>query len=501
MSDKTRIAVRKIQFFYPLVLIFFWVSMAYADQLVKKPNVSGQFYSADPKALSHQIDEFLKKVDIQPSEKRVEVVIVPHAGYVYSGAVAAYAYKAASKTPYRTIVVIAPSHHVGFAGASVWPQGSFETPLGSIPVDQDFATDLIARSKEFEFVPTAFAKEHSLEVQLPFLQKVFADFKIVPIVMGQPGIEGCALLAKALRQTIGDRQDVLIVISTDMSHYHSAHQAKNMDQKAIRLVQELNVQEFWEGCATKAIELCGFLPVATAMLYAKDKGLQVDILRYADSGDVSGDKQAVVGYFSAVFVASVQDKGSQRGIKDELTKEQKQKLLEVARKTIFAHIQDGKVFDVKEKDPRLLQEEGAFVTLHKHGRLRGCIGNIFGRGPLIETVRDMAIASATQDPRFRPVSKDELRELEVEISVLSKPWRIKDPEEITLGVHGVIVSRGPFNKGLFLPQVATEQGWTKEQFLSYLCSEKAGLPANAWKDPSVTLEIFSAQVFSEKDFP
>jgi len=473
--------------------------MAHGSDFVKKPNVSGQFYSSHPKELSQQIDAFLEKADIQPLEQRVEVLIAPHAGYVYSGVVAAYGYKAAKKFSYSTIVVIAPSHHVGFSGASVWPQGSFETPLGSIPVDQDFAGKLISQQKEFQFVPAAFAQEHALEVQLPFLQRTFKDFKVVAIVMGQPGIDGCARLAKALQETIGDRQDVLIVISTDMSHYHSAKEASSMDQQAIDLIRKGDVQGFWEGCASQRFELCGFLPVTTALLYAKDKGLQPKILKYADSGDVSGDKEAVVGYFSAVFTAPVQDKGSQQSIKGELTKEQKQKLLETARKTIFMYIQDGKVFDVKEKDQRLLLEEGAFVTLHEYGQLRGCIGNIFGKGPLINTVRDMAIASATQDPRFRPVGKDELDKLEIEISVLSKPWRIRDPQEIVLGVHGVIVSRGPFNKGLFLPQVATEQGWTREQFLSYLCSEKAGLPPDAWKDASTILEIFSAQVFSEKD--
>ncbi len=473
--------------------------MAHSQDFVKKPNVSGQFYSGDRKELSDQIDSFLKKADCQPLDARVEIVIAPHAGYVYSGPVAAYGYKAASKFSYTTIVVIAPSHHVGFAGASVWPQGSFETPLGSITVDQDFAAKLVSQQKEFAFVPEAFAKEHALEVQLPFLQKTFQNFKIVPIIMGQPGIDGCERLAKALREVIGNREDVLIVISTDMSHYHSSKDAKAMDQQAIDLVRTLDIAGFWQHCQSGKVELCGFAPVTTALFYAKERKLSAKILNYADSGDVTGDKKAVVGYFSAVFTKPVGASGVQE-TKGELSSAQKKKLLEVARKTVYLYVKEGKTFEVKENDPRLLWEEGAFVTLHKQGQLRGCIGNIFGSGPLFLTVRDMAIASATQDPRFQPVRPEELSQLELEISVLSKPWRITDPQEIKLGTHGVIISRGPFHKGLFLPQVATEQGWNREQFLSYLCSEKAGLPADAWKDPSVIIEIFTAQVFSEKDF-
>jgi len=474
--------------------------MAYSQVPIKKPNVSGGFYPGNPKELSDQIDSFFKKASVVPSESRVEMIIAPHAGYVYSGPVAAYGYKAASQSSCKTIVVIAPTHYFNFPGASVWSQGKFETPLGLVDVDGDFAQKLIAKDKELAFMPQAFEKEHSLEVQIPFLQKTFKDFKIVPIIMGAPSFEVCQNLAKALADVVGDRKDVLIVISTDMSHYHSAQIAKSMDQQAISFVRDLNAADLWKSCQDQTVELCGFVPVTTALLYAKEKGLSVKILDYGDSGDATGDKQAVVGYFSAVF--SEKSKGQDKKKDDQtlpLTVAQKKRLLEIARQTIVQYVQTGKTLDVQETDPRLLKEEGAFVTLQKQGRLRGCIGNILGSGPLFLTVRNMAIASATQDPRFPPVTKEELGQLELEISVLSKPWRISDPKEIELGVHGVIISRGPFNKGLFLPQVATEQGWTLEQFLSYLCSEKAGLPPDAWKDPSTMIEIFTAQVFSEKN--
>jgi AmmeMemoRadiSam system protein A len=180
-----------------------------------------------------------------------------------------------------------------------------------------------------------------------------------------------------------------------------------------------------------------------------------------------------------------------------LSSEQKKRLLAIARTTLDIFVTTGKAPDVDEKDPRLLQEEGAFVTLTKHGQLRGCIGNIIGRGPLFKTVHDMAVSAASEDPRFHPVTADELKDIEVEVSVLSKP-RPARADEIVLGKHGVIVSRGFFNRGVFLPQVATETGWSKEKFLSELCSQKAGLPSDCWKDPATTLEIFTAEVFGEK---
>ena len=182
-----------------------------------------------------------------------------------------------------------------------------------------------------------------------------------------------------------------------------------------------------------------------------------------------------------------------------LTFDQKKRLINIARKTVELFVHTGKVYQVNDKDPRMSEEEGTFVTLRNQGQLRGCIGNILGRGPLYLLVRDMAIGAAAEDPRFSPVREDELSNIEVEVSVLSKPWVTKNIDDITMGVHGVIVSRGMFNQGVFLPQVATETGWDKDQFLSELCSQKAGLPSDCYKDPTTTIRIFTADVFSEKD--
>ncbi|MBF0594222.1 MAG: AmmeMemoRadiSam system protein A [Candidatus Omnitrophica bacterium] len=217
------------------------------------------------------------------------------------------------------------------------------------------------------------------------------------------------------------------------------------------------------------------------------------VLKYATSADATGDKSRVVGYASVVFY-----KDKPAGKVASLSVGQKARLLAIARSTLEAFVRTGKTSEIAEHDPRLLAEEGAFVTLHKDGQLRGCIGNIIGQGPLYKTVRDMSVAAASQDPRFSPVTADELGSIDLEISVLSTPVAVKSPDDIEMGKHGVIVSRGYSNRGVFLPQVATETGWSKEKFLSELCAQKAGLPPDCWKRADTRIEVFTADVFGEK---
>jgi len=479
---------------------------------IKYPNVSGQFYPSDPKQLSALIDSYLAQADTKPSQKDIQIMIAPHAGYIFSGPVAAYGYKAISQKTYKTVVVIAPSHYFGIDGFAIWKEGSFQTPLGQIEVDADFAGGLLSENSRFIEQPQAFEREHSLEVELPFLQRVLKDFKIVGVIAGQPDMKLTQAFADALDRVIGERSDVLIVISTDMSHFHNASKAENIDHNTLDAVREMRVGEIWDECQQRGgvIELCGYVPVSVGLLLAKKRNLQPEILNYAHSGDVTGDNSRVVGYFSAVFYpredvdnpapAQNQAQSDKQGAGvDELSLQHKRQLIEIAQKTIQAYVLKKEVFEPKVSDERLQRIEGAFVTVHKNGQLRGCIGNIIGRQPLYLTVRDMAISAVSQDPRFTPVKPSELDQIDIEISVLSQPVEIKDPQKITMGVHGVIVRQGLFHQGVFLPQVATETGWNREQFLSNLCSHKAGLPSNAWKDPKTRIEIFTANVFSEAD--
>ncbi len=475
---------------------------AFADSNIKKPNVAGQFYTANPERLRSEIRSFLDRVEDSPP-RDVRILVAPHAGYMYSGQIAAYGYKQVENKKFNTVVILAPSHHYGFPGISVWTQGGLETPLGVAEIDEEFAQKLVEADPLFVHEPGAFDQEHSLEVELPFLQVVQPQAKIVPVIMGQCKFETLERLAEVLNDLIGDRTDVLVVVSSDMSHFHKDKDARQMDQQTIELITGFKTQEFWKSCAQQKLEMCGFVPVTTAMLLAKKRGLQVADLKYANSGDVTGDFKRVVGYTAVVFFQGdpVPEKANEADTSGVLSLNQKQKaeLIDIARQTVEAYVRTGKTLEPKVSDARLSESEGAFVTLHKDGQLRGCIGNIIGQKPLYLTVRDMAIAAASSDPRFSPVSKEELPDLEIEISVLSRPWTVKNADEIQMGVHGVIVSRGWMHRGVFLPQVATETGWSREEFLSQLCAQKAGLPANAWKDPQTQLDIFTATVFSEQD--
>ncbi len=505
------------------VLVFtasfsFFCGYTLAQEPVKEPNVSGQFYGGNAFLLSRQVESLLEAAPQFKEDKRIKVLVVPHAGYVFSGSVAAAGYKAIEGQEYGTIVLIGPSHYYAFSGIAVWEAGGFKTPLGVVEVDADVAQRLIGAQERIEYIPGAFDREHSLEVQLPFIQKTLPDAKIVPVLMGEVSYQDCVNLADALYESVGHRDDVLVVVSTDLSHYHDYTAAKAMDQKTLDVIGEGRFHYLWKACRRRDLEMCGFSAVVSGMLYAEKTGASGrDILQYANSGDVTGDKSRVVGYSSVIFYQTEEQAGRRQDThKDEhanggeaqvkarkeegaLTLDQKSTLMAIAKSTITSYVRSGEVPEFSETDPRLHKHEGAFVTVKKEGRLRGCIGRIIGDAPLYRIVRDMAVAAVSKDPRFPPVKTDELDELEVEISVLSRPRPIRDIGDIVLGKHGVIVSQGLFHRGVFLPQVAEEFNWNREEFLSNLCAHKAGLPADAWKDPKTKIEIFSAEVFSESD--
>ena len=467
--------------------------------MIKDPNVAGAFYSADPKELSDSIDHFKQMTGPVPTDRKVLIAIAPHAGYPFSGPVAAYTFKAIARNAYKTIVIIGPSHFYPFQGVSIWPKGGFRTPLGVVRVDEDFAQALLKADGAFQALPQVYEREHAIEVELPFLQKTFDGVKIVPILMGDPDPQVCVNLAAALDKLIGQRDDVLILISSDMSHYYTYEVANHMDALTLGAIQDIDPKRFFEGNISRKMEMCGFVPVTTALVYAKMRGItHVEVLKHANSGDTSGDKSKVVGYSSVIFYKELlgQAPAADEGVA-ALSRSAKEELLKIARQSIVTFVTTGKTTDFTIKDARLNAVEGAFVTITSHGSLRGCIGSIIGQEPLWQTVRDMAIAAASQDPRFTPLTTAELKGIDLEISVLSVPERVKDASMIQLGRHGVIVARGN-RRGVFLPQVADETGWSKEEFLSQLCSQKAGLPPDAWKDPATELYVFTADVFSEK---
>ena len=472
---------------------------------VKEPNVAGGFYPADKAELSKMIETYLDEA-VLPQEAPQDplVLIVPHAGYVYSGPVAAYGFKEIRGKRFDTVVVMAPSHFFPFRGAAVFREGAFRTPLGDVPVDSETTAALLKRFPDLVLdAPQVFGREHALEVEIPFLQTVLSGFKIVPIIVGESTPNDLKMLGEGLAEILKDKK-ALVVASSDMSHYKTYATACALDRQTIDYILEGDAQGLWDAAEAGGGNLCGICPVQVGMYYAQARGARkVTLLKYANSGDTAGDKSRVVGYCSIVFSPGpAQDdpkkSASQAQDKKEgpmLTKDDKKRLLEIARQSIEAELAGREVTVPREETAGLNLKRGAFVTLHKSGRLRGCIGLFSSSDPLYVVVAQMAVAAATQDHRFPPVLAAELKDIDIEISVLSEPKPIPGWKSIRLGTDGVIVKRG-FSSGVFLPQVATETGWDLDTFLGQLCSQKAGLPWECYKDPATKILTFQADVFS-----
>jgi len=470
-----------------------------SSEEIRKPAVAGTFYPKDKNELIKSVDLYLdnvKKVDLKG---RLLAIIVPHAGYVYSGQVAAYGFKELQDINFKKIIIISPSHYVGFDGISVYNKGSFETPMGLVRIDEELADRLIQKSERFIFYPESHKKEHAIEVELPFLQRIYGkrDFKIVPITMGNPVLEDTKILSDALYDVIDE--DTLLIVSADLSHYHAYDKAVQLDTSGISAIEKLDAEWLLEQLRSGASEIDAPIAVLATIDLANRYGAKARILKYANSGDVTGDKSRVVGYSSiAIYIPDELEKKGEMIMKDEyLNKEERKKLISIAKGSIVAAVTGERQADIQVSEARLKENCGAFVTIKKHGQLRGCIGYIQAVKPLHETVKDVAKSAAINDYRFSPVSKGELGDIELEISVLTPLKRISDVKEIEVGKHGLVMKRG-FNSGLLLPQVPTEYGWDRETFLEHTCL-KAGLSKDSWKDESTEIYIFSAEVFSEKD--
>ncbi len=475
-----------------IVLVFLGVCFA---ARVKEPSACGIFYPDNAKQLAEMVVDLINEAPLPEAENKATVFILPHAGYGYSGSVAAFGYKLLKNTRFRTVVIIGPSHHSAFNGISVYPHGVFSTPLGNIEVDKAFADRLINKEKNVYFYRPAFQKEHSIEVQLPFLQRSLKDFRIVPVVIGDCTLEECVSFASLLKNAIGERRDVLVIISTDLYHGYDYEEAERIDELTISYIKNLDAKGLYYGLRDGSLQACGGLGLVSALFLSKAAGYdQVRLLKYANSAQITG--KLTKGAWTVGYAAlSIAQEGQTEGAM--LSKKQRERLLEIARDAISNYIGSGKRAAVHEDDPALSKELGAFVTLRKNGELRGCIGNLTGSKPLYITIRDMAIESATADPRFSPVSREEIKDIDIEISVLSPLKKEEDPGNIKMGVDGVIVRKG-LRSGVFLPQVAIETGWSREEFMSNLCAHKAGLPADAWKDKDTQIFTFTAEVFSKE---
>ncbi len=475
----------------------------------RRPAVAGYFYPGDPVTLAKDITGFFNKAKKEPIPGKIVGLISPHAGYTFSGQVAAYSYKLLEGVSFETVVVISPSHIAYFQGASVYDGGAYETPLGTVEVDTTLAGK-IADANERVLLSAqghGFAgnrAEHALEVQLPFLQVVLGKFKLVPIVIGDQEWATCEALADALIKALKG-ENALIVASTDLSHFHPYDDAVRLDKVVLSHVNAFDPEGLFTDLSSGACEACGGGPMAATMLAGKALGAdKAKVVKYANSGDVTGDRSSVVGYMAAVLYDS-QAKGEDGkkstkekvGVELGLSEQDKQTLMHIAGTTIDHRVRGKEPPDFEVDSPVLKEKRGAFVTIRKHGQLRGCIGYIEAIKPLYITIQEMAEAAALRDHRFPPVSPEELPALDLEISVLTPLKRIGNVEEIQIGKHGILLKKG-YHQGVFLPQVATEQGWDRTTFLDQICF-KAGIPdKNCWKDKEAEIYIFSAEVFEEK---
>lgn len=454
---------------------------------VREPVFAGKFYPASKKALANQLQElFAEAKSLKNSQSKTRAIISPHAGYVFSGKVAASAFnQITGKASYKKVFVIASSHQFLFGGASVYKKGNYSTPLGEIEVDLQTAKKLYESSELFQHDAKAHEFEHSLEVQLPFLQyKLKNDYQLVPVILGTNNSSDCKKIAAVLEPYFTPEN--LFVISTDFSHYPSYDDAvendlataiaisSNNSSKLLRILEENKKKKI----PHLATSLCGWTSVLTLLYLTENKELEYHKIDYQNSGDAElyGDKNQVVGYWAL----SIQEKNE-----FSISEEEKKELLRKAKSSIFSYLETGKRGEPEppETNGILNEEAGVFVSIYVNNELRGCIGN-FAQGETLNNLVQRVAVSATRDHRFKNLKKEELDNMQLEISVLSPLKKIDTIDEIELGKHGIYIKKG-LNSGTFLPQVAKKTKWTLDEFLGHCSRDKAGLGWEGWKNADI----------------
>jgi len=462
-------------------------SFSDADLSTRTAAVAGRFYPGEPQALRKQVAHLLEKGSGKTLAGDIRALVLPHAGYRYSGIVAAAGYRQVEDDVDR-VILLGPSHRVRLKGASIAEVAAYETPLGSVALDPLAST--LRRSPLFHATEDPHRKEHSLEVQLPFLQVRLGTFTIVPILTNDTDP---ARLAATLSPHVNEA--TLIIASSDLSHYHPYTEAVSLDRQCIRAITSMDLS------GVETCEACGKEAVLTLMHLARIKGWNARLIDYKNSGDTGGGNDRVVGYASIAFLGGKERQA--RMERNDLSYEDKVSLLKLARSAIESKLGTGRqVIRPKSPAPALLEDRGCFVTLHKNGRLRGCIGSIEPVSTLLACIEEHAVSAAFHDPRFPPVTVEELESVDIEISVLTVPEDLAFTSgenlkaQLEPDIHGVILSSG-LRKSTFLPQV-WEQLPDKEAFLHHLCI-KGGMAGDAWRNPSTKVQVYKAEAFGEKD--
>lgn len=488
-----------------LVMLIFPLMNIFGQEHDRQPVVSGSFYPAGSERLRSELAGYFTSFRKPDAGVRVRAIIVPHAGYVYSGHTAAAGFAAIpAEAVYDNIFLIGVSHRYAFEGAAVFSSGNLVTPLGTLKVNREIGEKLRSTNRWFIEKDVAHGPEHSLEVQLPFIQYHFTKPPaIVPILIGTRNTTVLKAIASGLQPWFNDRN--LFVISSDFSHYPAYDDAKRVDRLSSDAIIKGNAEAFLRtirnietsGTDNLATAMCGW-PAGAVLLYMaeKDEGLQFRNVEYTNSGDARvGSKDEVVGYNAIVL-----EKKSPAPEPFTLTAAEKKILLGTAREAITARLNNRKPVPVDEGrlTPGLREPLGAFVTLTREGELRGCIGRFTSTDPLWEVVAAMATEAAFGDPRFPALTKAECPSVHLEISVLGPMRKINNINEIKIGRHGVYIKKG-FRSGTLLPQVATERGWTVEQFLGYCARDKAGIGWDGWKEKDTEIFVYEAYVFGEQE--
>jgi len=521
------------------------VSQQPTDLSVHRCAGAGRWFPASAGKLRADVEKYLAEAEPFESDTQIVGLIAPHAGYAYSGPVAGYAYRAVQGRRYTRVVALAGSHRgIPSRGVSVGLYSAFRTPLGDVPVDEKACRQLLDDPNGlFQQVPAAHTPEHSLENHLPFLQVALGEFKLVPLMFGGLRDDDYATVATSLEKFLDD--ETLFVVSTDFTHYGRSYgytpfpldgktpgKLEALANLAFGFMKRPDPSGFRRHLAETRDTICGRVPV-TVLLEVLENRAVGHVLKFDTSGRMSGDYSLSVSYASVVFTREIgisdgkttaaDNPGSESaGNKEptaepgreaageyrDLNNEEQTTLLKLARRSLESHFGLAGKPTVPSAEfpctPLLEQPLGVFVTLKKNGGLRGCIGNVEeGRMPLHQLVQEFVVHSAVHDRRFRPMTKDEVGDVHIEISVMRhvdspmSPFKkCTDVNKIVIGRDGLQIVRPGRRPGILLPQVPVEHKWNLEQYLDGIC-RKAGLPRTALDDPKTKLYTFSAQVFGE----
>jgi AmmeMemoRadiSam system protein B/AmmeMemoRadiSam system protein A len=478
--------------------ILFSFQNAYADA-VRQPVWAGKFYPQDASELTRQIEQLTQKAQKSqvrlPADKALRALIMPHAGYIYSGLTAAHASLVLKRNQFSKVILIGPDHRIGIRNGAICDAVAYQTPLGRIDLHQDTAR-LRRIPSLFQSLPLSKDREHSLEVIVPFLQTYLGEFELVPIVVGRTDIDR---FSDALVPLIED--DTLLVVSSDLSHYLSYSEAVAVDRQSINGIMNLTAAKLVD----KDNRACGLMPLLILMDIARRSHWQPVFLHYSNSGDTAGGRSRVVGYTAVAFFGD-QPMENQLDSNADFTEEQGQLLVKLARHTILDNLgrkivatESDRLVD-PPRDAKFQSHCGTFVTLKIHGQLRGCIGNLTSTETVWDGIKRNAINAAFHDPRFSPLTDKEFDQAEIEVSILTEPRPLAYNngqdliQKLRINVDGVIIRQGGAS-ATFLPQV-WEQLPQPEQFLSHLCT-KAGLPSDAWKNSELEVLTYQVQYFEE----